>query len=331
MCWGAPAARAVWQCVKTSSHTLFFPYLFGFTQSYLFPCRLPKCTVCPSKWWEMSEEWLVINACNFVCLCSFPFHFLFSLDCERLRQRTLSLNILTGFQFSWTVWIYLGCHFFFLPHLLSLYYYLFNEPQPCWTGPRCSSSQWSSWAQTSLTLPPGTGRSRPSPRWWAAWTGTPAATAPRSACRRRARRPPRSCSTARRSYRTWPTWCENYSSSSTNPLASSPRGSFTTEEEYQKDRWSRYCLMVSCLLGKRDSPLKIHVFMRIAFVKQFHWVFLGKHNVQLSCLITFLTKRHLYMEKNANNIICTEFSTLQWNLLLLGSLARTDSNPEGLY
>lgn len=148
---------------------------------------------------------------------------------------------------------------------------LIADVSPVCSGLQCSSSPSSSLAPTSLILQQETVRSRPSRRWWAAWTATPADTAPRCASRRLGRTCPRwpqrclnrlsssyildwssaccldwwfclcrSNSSARRWSRTSPTWCVSCSSSSTSRPALSPHASSTIEAEFLKGRWSRW-------------------------------------------------------------------------------------------
>ena len=81
----------------------------------------------------------------------------------------------------------------------------------------------------------------PPRRWWAAWTPTRTATAPRCACN----------STARRSFRTWRPWCASCSSSSTSPRASSPPASSSTATASPRgssSRWAAAALPPPCSL-----------------------------------------------------------------------------------
>ncbi len=104
------------------------------------------------------------------------------------------------------------------------------------SGPLCSSSQSSSWGPMSPTHLQAMGRNRPLRLWWAAWMDTPAAIVPPCECKPHARTCPRSSSTAKKSSRISPIWCESSSFSSTSLLDSSPHASSTTEEESLRAR-----------------------------------------------------------------------------------------------
>lgn len=122
-----------------------------------------------------------------------------------------------------------------------------------------------------------------------------AVTVPQCECRPPVRRPPRNCCTARRWYRTWQTWCENCWYSFTNPHVSSLQESFTTEEEYQKGRWSRYCLMISWCLW-RDWPWHCICGMQFAVI----FCFPGQTECKVilaDCEVAFIYGK--------NNTVCT--------------------------
>ncbi|XP_016341512.1 protein argonaute-4-like isoform X5 [Sinocyclocheilus anshuiensis] len=103
-------------------------------------------------------------------------------------------------------------------------------------GPPCSSSRSSSWGLMSLTLLQAMGRNRPLQLWWEAWMDTLAAIVPPCECKPHARTCPRNSSTARKSSRILPTWCESSLFSSTSLPDSSPHASSTTVEESLRAR-----------------------------------------------------------------------------------------------
>lgn len=88
-------------------------------------------------------------------------------------------------------------------------------------------------------------------RWWAAWTLTRVVTVPRCVCR----------GPGRKSSRTWPPWSESSSSSSTNPRATSPHASSSTETACPRDSSDR-----------SDFPLL--VFFSFFFFSLFHKLYL---------------------------------------------------------